>query len=150
MLKVGEKAPEFKLPDQDGKMHSLVDYRGKKVVLYFYPKDDTPGCTAQACGFRDIYPQITEKDAVVLGVSQDSVESHKDFQEKYQLPFTLLADPELGTLLAYDVWKEKNMYGRKSMGILRTTYLIDESGVIIKAHGRVNAENNPLQMLEEL
>ena len=126
MLEIGTKAPAFELPDQNGTMHTLEEYRGKKVILYFYPKDNTPGCTKQACGFGELYPQFTEKGAVVLGVSKDSVASHKKFEEKYGLPFTLLSDTELTCIQAYDVWKEKNMYGRKTMGVVRTTYLIDE------------------------
>lgn len=150
MLEVGTKAPGFELPDQNGKMHSLEEYRGKKVILYFYPKDNTPGCTKQACNFGQLYPQFTEKGAVVLGVSKDSVASHKKFEEKYNLPFTLLSDPELACIQAYDVWKEKVNYGKKSMGVVRTTYLIDENGVIEKAFGKVKAEQNPEQMLGEL
>lgn len=150
MLEVGTKAPEFELPDQNGKMHTLKEYRGKKVILYFYPKDNTPGCTKQACNFGQLYPQFTEKGAVVLGVSKDSVASHKKFEEKYNLPFTLLSDPELTCIQAYDVWKEKVNYGKKSMGVVRTTYLIDENGVIEKAFDKVKAEQNPEQMLGEL
>lgn len=150
MLTVGTKAPEFALPDQNGTMHTLEEYRGKKVILYFYPKDNTPGCTKQACGFGALYPQFLEKDAVVLGVSKDSVKSHKNFETKYDLPFTLLADPELKAIQAYDVWKEKKNYGKISMGVVRTTYLIDEEGVIVKALGNVKAAENPQQMLDEL
>lgn len=150
MLEVGRKAPEFELPDQNGEMHTLEEYRGKKVILYFYPKDNTPGCTKQACNFGQLYPQFTEKGAVVLGVSKDSVASHKKFEEKYSLPFTLLSDPELTCIQAYDVWKEKVNYGKKSMGVVRTTYLIDENGVIVKAFDKVKAEQNPEQMLGEL
>jgi len=150
MLKTGEKAPAFQLPDQNGKMHSLEDYRGKKVILYFYPKDNTPGCTKQACGFGELYPQFQEKGAVVLGVSKDSVASHKKFEEKFSLPFTLLSDPELSCIQAYDVWQEKKNYGKVSMGVVRTTYLIDEEGVIVKAFGNVKAAENPARMLTEL
>lgn len=150
MLETGTKAPDFSLPDQDGVMHSLSRYRGKKVILYFYPRDNTPGCTKQACGFRDLYPQFTEKGAVVLGVSKDSVASHKKFQEKYQLSFPILSDTELQFIQAYDVWKEKKLYGKVSMGVVRTTYLIDENGIISKAFGKVKAAQNPEQMLEEL
>ncbi|HIQ99015.1 MAG TPA: thioredoxin-dependent thiol peroxidase [Candidatus Scybalocola faecavium] len=148
MLETGVKAPEFTLPDQDGNMVSLSDFAGKKVILYFYPKDNTPGCTKQACGFGELYPQFTEKGAVVLGVSKDSVASHRKFADKYNLPFTLLSDTELKVLEAYDVWKEKTMYGKKVMGVVRTTYLIDENGVIAKAFGKVKAAENPAQMLE--
>ena len=131
-------------------MHSLSQYRGKKAILYFYPRDNTPGCTKQACGFRDLYPQFTEKGAVVLGVSKDSVASHKKFKEKYQLSFQILSDTELQVIQAYDVWKEKKLYGKVSMGVVRTTYLIDENGIISKAFGKVKAAQNPEQMLEEL
>ncbi|MCI8737565.1 MAG: peroxiredoxin [Lachnospiraceae bacterium] len=150
MLEVGTKAPAFELPDQNGVVHTLEEYRGKKVILYFYPKDNTPGCTKQACNFGQLYPQFTEKGAVVLGVSKDSVASHKKFEEKYNLPFTLLSDPELSCIQAYDVWKEKVNYGKKSMGVVRTTYLIGENGVIEKAFDKVNAEKNPEQMLGEI
>ena len=150
MLPIGTQAPSFALPDQNGRVHTLEEYRGKKVVLYFYPKDNTPGCTKQACAFGELYPQFTEKGAVVLGVSKDSVASHKKFEEKYGLPFTLLSDPELAAIQAYDVWQEKNMYGKKTMGVVRTTYLIDESGVIVRAFGKVKAAENPQQMLDML
>ena len=116
----------------------------------FYPKDNTPGCTKQACGFAQLYPDFNEKGAVILGVSKDSVKSHKKFQEKYQLPFTLLSDPELQVIQAYDVWKEKNMYGKKVMGVVRTTYLINEEGIIEKAYTKVKAAQNPEDMLEVL
>lgn len=148
MLEIGTKAPAFTLPDQNGKAHSLSDYAGKKVILYFYPKDNTPGCTKQACGFADRYPQFLEKGAVVLGVSKDSVSSHKNFEQKYALPFPLLSDPEKEVIQAYDVWKEKKNYGRVSLGVVRTTYLIDENGIIIKAMGNVKAAENPERMLE--
>ena len=150
MLEIGTKAPAFSLPDQNGDMHTLEDYKGKKVILYFYPKDSTAGCTKQACGFAELYPQFTEKDAVILGVSKDRVKSHKNFETKYQLPFTLLSDPELSCIQAYDVWKEKKNYGKVSMGVVRTTYLIDEDGIIIKAFNKVKAAENPAQMLEAL
>ena len=150
MLEIGTKAPAFSLPDQNGDMHTLEDYKGKKVILYFYPKDSTAGCTKQACGFAELYPKFTEKDAVILGVSKDSVKSHKNFETKYQLPFTLLSDPELSCIQAYDVWKEKKNYGKVSMGVVRTTYLIDEDGIIIKAFNKVKAAENPAQMLEAL
>ena len=147
MLANGTKAPAFSLPDQNGTIHTLEEYKGKKVVLYFYPKDNTSGCTKQACGFAELYPQFTEKGAVVLGVSKDSVASHKKFEEKFGLPFTLLSDTELAAIKAYDVWQEKNMYGKITMGVVRTTYLIDEEGVIVKAFGKVKATENPAQML---
>ena len=150
MLEVGTKAPDFELPDQNGKMHSLKDYRGKKVILYFYPKDNTSGCTKQACGFSERYPQFTEKGAVVLGVSKDTVASHKKFEENYRLAFTLLADPERKVIEAYDVWKEKKNYGKTSMGVVRTTYLIDEDGMIIRANDKVKAADDAEKMLGEL
>ena len=150
MLTVGTKAPEFSLPDQDGVMHTLKEYAGQKVILYFYPKDNTPGCTSQACGFSQRYPQFQEKDAIVIGISKDSVASHKKFQEKYNLAFTLLSDPELTAIKAYDVWQEKKNYGKVSMGVVRSTYLIDENGMIAKAFGKVKAAENPAKMLEEL
>lgn len=150
MLEIGTIAPEFSLPDQNGEMHSLKDYRGKKVILYFYPKDSTAGCTAQACSFRDLMPQFTEKGAVILGVSKDSVKSHKNFETKYELPFTILSDTEKDVIQMYDVWKEKTMYGKKTMGVVRSTYLIDENGVIVKAYAKVKASENADQMLKDL
>ncbi|MBR0508676.1 MAG: thioredoxin-dependent thiol peroxidase [Clostridia bacterium] len=150
MLEIGTKAPDFTLPDQNGESRSLSDYRGQKVILYFYPKDMTGGCTKQACAFGELYPQFREKGAVVLGVSKDSVASHKRFEEKYGLPFPLLADPERSVIEAYDVWKEKKNYGKVSMGVVRTTYLIDENGVIEKAFDKVKAAENPAQMLAVL
>lgn len=150
MLEVGTKAPQFTLPDKDGNAVSLSDFLGKKVVLYFYPRDNTPGCSRQACAFAKNYEGFKRKDVVVIGVSKDSVASHKKFKEKYELPFTLLADPELEAIKAYDVWHEKNMYGKKTFGVVRTTYLIDEDGVIVKAFEKVKAKDNPAQMLNEL
>lgn len=148
MLEIGTKAPTFSLSDQNGLEHTLEEYAGKKVVLYFYPKDNTPGCTKQACGFAELYPQFIEKDAIVIGVSKDSVASHKKFEEKFNLPFTLLSDTELEVIKAYDVWKEKKNYGKVYMGVVRTTYLIDEKGIIIKAFDKVKAAENPTQMME--
>ena len=150
MLEIGSKAPEFSLSDQNGETRSLSDYRGQRVILYFYPKDMTAGCTAQACGFRDLYPQFRDKAAAVLGVSKDTVSSHKRFEEKYGLPFTLLSDPDMKVIMAYDVWKEKRNYGKVSMGVVRTTYLIDEEGVIVRAFGKVKPKENAQQMLEAL
>lgn len=150
MLNVGEMAPEFTLLNQDGEEVSLSHYRGKKVILYFYPRDNTPGCTKQACGFAERYPQFEELGAVIIGVSKDTVASHKKFETKYNLPFTLVSDPELIAIQAYDVWKEKNMYGKKVMGVVRTTYLIDENGTIEKVYGKVKATDNPQQMLDEI
>ena len=150
MLEIGTKAPGFELPDQNGNIHTLEEYKGKKVILYFYPKDNTPGCSKQACGFAERYPQFIEKGAVVLGVSKDSIASHKKFEEKYSLPFTILADPELEVIKAYDVWKEKKNYGKVSMGVVRTTYLIDEDGIIIKANDKVKAAEDAEKTLGEL
>ena len=150
MLEIGTKAPEFSLPDQNGEMKSLSDYKGQKVILYFYPKDMTSGCTKQACTFGELYPQFREKGAVVIGVSKDSVASHKKFEEKYGLPFTLLSDPEKEVIQAYGVWQEKKNYGKVTMGVVRTTYLINEDGIIKKAFGNVKAGDNPAQMLEAL
>lgn len=149
MLEAGTKAPEFVLPDQNGELHTLSSYQGRKVILYFYPKDMTSGCTAQACSFRDLYPQFQEKGAVVLGVSKDSVASHKRFEEKHGLPFTLLSDPELQVITAYDVLKPPKD-DKPSKSVSRSTYLIDEDGIIVKALGAVKAKENPAQMLEAL
>ena len=149
-MSIGTKAPAFSAEDQNGKIRSLEEFRGRKVVLYFYSKDMTSGCTKQACGFAELYPQFCEKGAVVIGVSKDSVASHKKFEEKYGLRFILLADPEKEIIRAYDVWQEKMNYGKPTMGVVRTTYLIDENGVIVKAFGKVKAAENPAQMLGEL
>lgn len=150
MLEVGKKAPSFTLLDQNGKKHSLKDYLGKKVVLYFYPKDNTSGCTKEACSFKELYPHFMEKGAVVIGISKDSVKSHKNFEEKYELPFILLSDEDTEVIQKYDVWKEKSMYGRKYMGIERSTYLIDEKGKIIKAYQKVKPSDNPKDVLGDL
>lgn len=150
MLTIGTIAPEFALQDQNGEMRSLSDYSGQKVILYFYPKDMTAGCTKQACAFGELYPHFREKGAAVIGVSKDTVASHKKFEEKYGLPFTLLSDTEKKVLQAYDVWKEKKLYGKVSMGVVRTTYLIDKNGVIVKAFDKVKAADNPAQMLGAL
>ena len=150
MLNVGTTAPDFSLQDQNGNERSLSEFKGQKVILYFYSKDMTSGCTKQACGFAEHYPQFLEKGAVVIGVSKDSVASHKKFEEKYNLPFILLSDPELTVIQAYDVWKEKMNYGKPTMGIVRTTYLIDGDGMITGAFTKVKAADNPQQMLDEL
>jgi peroxiredoxin Q/BCP len=150
MLSIGTIAPDFELLDQNGEARRLADYRGRRVILYFYPKDMTSGCTKQACAFGELYPQFREKGAVVLGVSKDSVASHKRFEEKYGLPFPLLSDPETKVIQAYDVWKEKMNYGKLTMGVVRTTYLIDENGIIVNAFDKVKAAENPAQMLAEL
>ena len=150
MLETGIKAPDFALPDQNGKLRSLRDYRGKKVILYFYPKDMTSGCSKQACRFAELYPQFKEKDAVILGVSKDSVASHKKFEEKFHLPFTILSYKDQEVIKAYDVLKEKTLYGKKYLGVVRSTYLIDEEGIIVKAFTNVKAQENPDQMLNEI
>lgn len=150
MLQTGTKAPDFSLPDQNGQMHTLEEFKGKKVILYFYPRDNTPGCTKQACGFSQLRSQFEEKGASIIGISKDSVKSHKRFEEKQDLTILLLSDPELTAIQAYDVWKEKNMYGKKAMGVVRTTYLIDEEGIITEAFDKVKAADNPQQMLELL
>jgi peroxiredoxin Q/BCP len=138
MLKIGDRAPEFELPSDTGENVKLSDFRGKRVVLYFYPKDDTPGCTTQSCGFRDAYPQIEEKNAVVLGVSPDGIKSHRKFKTKYDLPFILLADEDHKVAEAYGVWGEKSMYGKTSMGIIRSHFVIDERGQIADAQVKVS------------
>ena len=150
MLEIGTKAPQFSLHDQNGEVRNLSDYRGQKVVLYFYPKDMSSGCSSQACSFADLYPQFQEKGAVVLGVSKDSVESHKRFEETRGLPFTLLSDPEMETMRAYDVFRQGTRNGKPATILVRTTYLIDEDGVIIRAFGKVKPKENAAQMLEEL
>ncbi len=150
MLKEGTKAPEFTLQDQNGNTHSLSDYRGKKVILYFYPKDNTSGCTKQACGFSERRPLFTEKGAVVLGISKDSVASHKRFEQNQNLGFTLLSDPDQNVIKAYDVIGEKKMYGKVTVGLIRSTYLIDEEVIIAKALSKVAAADNPQQMLDML
>lgn len=150
MLEVGTKAPDFTLLDQNGDSVSLSGFSGKKVILYFYSKDNTPGCTKQACNYSENYLAFKEKNIVVIGISKDTVVAHKKFEEKYQLPFILLANPELDVLESYDVWKEKNMYGRKVMGVVRTTYLINEEGIIEKAFTKVKAADDASRMLNEI
>ena len=150
MLKNGTQAPAFALPDQNGTVHTLDQYRGKKVILFFYSKDNTSGCTKQACGYVGFYPQITEKGAVVLGISKDTVESHKRFADKHALPFPILADPDHIVLEAYDVWKEKRYAGKVTMGTVRATYLIDEEGIICDARSKVKPDEDPVRALEAL
>jgi thioredoxin-dependent peroxiredoxin len=147
-LEAGNVAPEFSLEDQHGKSHNLKDYRGKWVVLYFYPKDDTSGCTKEACGFRDSRSSFDEKNAVVLGVSADTVQSHEKFANKYDLPFPLLSDPDKTAIEAYNVWQEKNMYGKKRMGIVRSTFVIDPDGNVAKAWYKVKVAGHTEQVLE--
>ena len=150
MLEIGTKAPDFELEDQNGKTHKLSDYKGKKVILYFYPKDNTSGCTKQAVGYSTNKKEFEKKGVIILGVSKDSVASHKKFEEKQNLSITILADPERKVIEAYDVWKEKKNYGKVSMGVVRTTYLIDEKGIIIKANDKVKAAEDPDKMLGEI
>ncbi len=150
MLKAGDKAPDFNLTADNGEEVSLKDYKGKKVVLYFYPKDMTSGCTAEACDFRDNIKKIEKKNAVVIGVSADDTKSHVKFKEKYDLPFTLVSDESKKMLKDYGVWQEKSMYGRKYMGIVRTTFLIDEKGKIEKIYEKVKVDGHVEDILENL
>ena len=150
MLEVGMKAPLFTLPDKDGNLVSLSDFLGKKVVLYFYPKDNTPGCTRQACAFGESYEAFQAKNTGVIGISKDSAASHLRFAEKYHLPFILLSDPELQAIQAYGVWQEKKLYGKVSMGVVRSTYLIDERGMIEKVMPKVKPDTNAGELLEYL
>lgn len=150
MLEVGTRAPAFTLPDKNGAPVSLSDFQGRKVVLYFYPRDNTPGCTRQACAFAGSYDAFRDLDAVVIGVSKDSTASHQRFAEKYNLPFLLLSDPELGVLQAYGVWQEKKLYGKVSMGVVRTTFIIDEKGVIEKVMPKVKPDTNAADILAYL
>ena len=149
-LKVGDKAPDFKVVDQEGKAISLDDFKGSKLILYFYPKDDTPGCTAEACNLKDNYQVLKTKGFKVLGVSADSEASHKKFIEKYVLPFALIPDKEKTILRAYGAWGMKKMYGREYEGIIRTTYVIDEKGVIEKVFTKVDTKNHSQQILDEM
>jgi len=150
MPAAGDKAPDFSAPDQNGKNVSLSDFSGKTIVLYFYPKDDTPGCTKEACGFRDDLAAFTDKNTVIIGVSPDDSKSHKKFVDKYSLPFTLLADPDKKICEAYDVWKEKSMYGRKSMGVVRSTFVIGPDGKITKAFSNVKVDGHVAKVLESI
>ena len=150
MLKLGDIAPDFVLCDKDGKEVRLSDFSGQKVVLYFYPKDNTPGCTRQACAFAAAYDGFKEKNIKVIGISKDSVASHLKFAEKYSLPFTLLSDPELVAIKAYGVWQEKKLYGKVSFGVVRTTFIIDENGIIERVMGKVKPDTNAAEILEAL
>ncbi|VVC00245.1 Peroxiredoxin [uncultured archaeon] len=150
MVKENEKAPPFSLPDSNGKKFSLKDFKGKRVVLYFYPKDDTPGCTIEACGFRDMAPEFEKRGAAILGISPDDEASHTKFAEKYKLPFTLLADAEAKVATAYGVWSEKSMLGKKYMGIDRTTFLIGKDGKIEKIFEKVNPLGHNKEVLSWL
>lgn len=150
MLTIGSQAPDFTLQDKDGKTVSLSDFRGKKVVLYFYPKDNTPGCTRQACAFAGTYGAFRQRGVEVIGISRDSVASHGKFAEKYSLPFVLLSDPELTAICAYGVWQEKKLYGKVSMGVVRTTFVIDENGVIERIMPKVKPDTNAEEILKQL
>jgi len=150
MLEVGTKAPAFTLADKDGKDVSLSDFKGKRVVLYFYPRDNTPGCTRQACAFAGAYRQFQDLDAVVIGVSRDSAASHQKFAEKYDLPFLLLSDPDHAVIEAYGAWQEKKNYGKVSMGVVRSTYVIDADGVIEKVMPKVKPDTNAEEILAYL
>lgn len=150
MLKIGDKAPDFSLINDEGKNVTLKELKGKKVILYFYPKDDTSGCTKEACSFRDNIKIIEKKNAVVIGVSKDDTKSHQKFKKKYDLPFTLLSDENLDMLKEYDVWKEKSMYGRKYMGIERTTFIIDEKGKIQDIFNKVKVDGHTEEILEKI
>ena len=150
MLKENTIALDFSLKDQDGKVHSLSDYKGDWLVLYFYPKDMTPGCTTEACNFRDEFPKFQKIEATILGISKDGVEQHKKFADKYQLPFTLLSDKDGDVCEQYGVWQKKNMYGKEYMGIVRSTYLIDPEGVIVKIYSKVDVKEHANQILEDI
>ena len=150
MLKVGSKAPDFKLHTDSGELVSLKDFRGRTVVLYFYPKDMTPGCTQESCDFRDLHKKFTKNRTVILGISKDSVESHVKFKSKYELPFALLADETTKVCKAYGVWQEKSLYGRKFMGVVRTTFVIDGKGVIQKVYDKVKVTDHAATVLKEL
>lgn len=150
MLEENTKAPNFQLMDEKGALHKLSDYSGKKVVLYFYPKDNTPGCTKQACAFKASYDQFKRNDVEVIGISKDSMKSHQRFIAKYELPFLLLSDPDLEAIQAYDVWQEKKLYGKTYMGVNRSTYIIDEQGMIIKVYPKVSPDKNASEILSFL
>lgn len=150
MLQAGMKAPDFTLLDRDGKAVSLSDFRGRKTVVYFYPKDDTPGCTRQACAFAGAYTAFQDQNVAVIGISKDSVASHQKFAEKYNLPFILLSDPELQAIQTYDVWHEKTLYGKKGMGVVRSTYIIDERGIIEHAMPNAKPDTNAAEILAYL
>ena len=150
MVKEGMKAPEFTLPDKDGNQVSLADFLGKKVVVYFYPRDNTSGCTRQACAFAGAYGEFEKLGVTVIGISKDSVKSHRNFASKYELPFVLLSDPELKAIQAYDVWQEKKMYGKVSMGVVRSSFIIDEKGMVEKVMEKVKPDTNAAEILEYL
>ena len=147
MLNIGDKAPDFKLNDKNGNLIALSDFIGKKVVIYFYPKDNTPGCTRQACAFAGAYKEFQNKGVEVIGISKDSISSHQKFAEKYDLPFILLSDPDLEAIKAYGVWQEKKLYGKVSMGVVRTTFIVDEKGNISKIMPKVKPDTNADEIL---
>ncbi|EGT2207573.1 thioredoxin-dependent thiol peroxidase [Clostridioides difficile] len=147
---MGTKAPEFTLEDKDGNKVSMSDFKGKKVIVYFYPKDNTPGCTRQACAFRNAYDGFKKEDIQVIGISKDSIKSHQKFAEKHELPFILLSDPDLVAIKAFDVWKEKKMYGKTALGVVRATYIIDENGIIEKVFEKAKPDTNAQEILEYL
>ena len=149
-MKIGDIAPAFSLPDKDGNLVTLAQFAGKKVVLYFYPKDNTPGCTRQACAFAADFDEFSRRDIVVIGISKDSVESHRKFAQKHNLPFILLADTQLQTIKDYGVWQEKKLYGKVSMGVVRTTFIIDEAGRIMEIMPKVKPDTNAAEILEKL
>lgn len=150
MVKEGMKAPEFTLPDKDGNQVSLADFLGKKLVVYFYPRDNTSGCTKQACAFAGVYKEFEKLGVTVIGISKDSVKSHRNFASKYELPFVLLSDPELKAIQAYDGWQEKKMYGKVSMGVVRSSFIIDEKGMIEKVMEKVKPDTNAAEILKYL
>ena len=150
MLNIGDRAPGFTLKDKNGKDVTLSDFKGKRVVLYFYPKDNTPGCTRQACAFAGLYGEFKKKNVEVIGISRDSAESHIKFAEKYDLPFVILSDPDLDVISAYGVWQEKKLYGKVSFGVVRTTFIIDENGIITKVMPKVKPDTNAAEILAEL
>lgn len=150
MLNLGDKVPDFELPDQDGVTRSLKEFRGKKILIYFYPKDDTPGCTAEACGFRDLRHELSQKGVTIIGISKDSVKSHKKFAEKYGLTFILLSDESTETIKAYQAWDKKKFMGREYEGTLRISYLVDEKGVIEKVYGTVDTKKHAEEVLVDV
>jgi thioredoxin-dependent peroxiredoxin len=150
MLQISDKAPEFKLSDQDGKIRTLKEFKGKKVLVYFYPKDDTPGCTTEACGFRDLRYELADKGVEVIGISKDTVASHKKFADKYELPFILLSDTETTVIDSYGAMQEKSMYGKKYIGIARISYLIDEKGKVEKVYGKVDTKSHASDVLKDI
>ena len=149
-ITVGDKAPDFRLTDKNGNSVSLSDFKGKKVVLYFYPRDNTPGCTRQACAFAENYSEFQKRNIEVIGISKDSVASHVKFAEKYNLPFVLLSDPDRMAIEAYGVWQEKKMYGKVTMGVARTTFIIDENGIVQKIMPKVKPDTNASEILAQL